>query len=73
MLKVYLNKIEKKISQLLTYKQVRRNYNYPFGVRQNSVLASSSHLSEKINPYYVTGFCDAESTFIVGIFKQGNL
>jgi hypothetical protein len=55
--------------------------NLPNGqVRKKSVIsslrlklsASLSSLTEKVNPFYVTGFCDAECSFILDVFKQKN-
>jgi len=55
-----LDWVKKKNTIILPYRQVRWNSN------------SGCYLIEKINPFYVTGFLDAESSFIVNVFKQNN-
>lgn len=70
---------KKKINTSLTIKRYSTSK-----VGRNCSLASDKKISyyyntsyyhtsnEKINPYYVTGFSDAESTFYIRVYKEIN-
>jgi hypothetical protein len=40
---------------------------------QSSTSNSTSFVSEKLDPSFVTGFCDAESTFVISVYKRTQL
>jgi len=71
MFQVFFNWMVKKNIITLSYRQVRRNSNSSRTSKQPRACIGFAYTTEKVNPNYVTGFCDAESSFIIDMFKQG--
>lgn len=67
----------KKISKIQTIlHRTESNLNYPFTLKRkfSSTAAFSSLYRDygniPLNPFYITGFCDAESSFIISLSKR---
>lgn len=77
-----LKKVESNLSYSLGCETATRNYNsknmFICSFQQKSKFSTSRSVNlesnnfKLLNPFYVTGFCDAESSFIISVTKRPN-
>jgi hypothetical protein len=59
-----------KLDSLLFHTSTITNYTQNFESTQSNLNSDSSLSHKKLNPWFVTGFTDAEGSFALGLYKN---